>query len=64
VDDLKGKVALVTGSSRGIGRAIALGLAEAGADVALNFRSRAAEAETVEREIRGLGRQCVAIQAK
>ncbi len=63
MDDLKGKVALVTGSSRGIGRAIALGLAEAGADVALNFRSRAAEAETVEREIRGLGRQCVAIQA-
>ncbi|MGA2119642.1 MAG: 3-oxoacyl-ACP reductase family protein [Bryobacteraceae bacterium] len=63
MDDLKGKVALVTGSSRGIGRAIALALAEAGADIALNFRSRAAEAEAVEHEIRRLGRQCISIQA-
>ena len=63
MDDLTGKAALVTGSSRGIGRAIALALARAGADVALNFRSRAAEAETVEFEIRRLGRQCCSIQA-
>ena len=63
MEDLKGKVALVTGSSRGIGRAIALALARAGADIVLNFRSRAAEAESVEAEIRGLERQCLSIQA-
>jgi 3-oxoacyl-[acyl-carrier protein] reductase len=61
--DLKGRIALVTGSSRGIGRAIAVALAEAGADIALNFRSRAKDAQAAESEIRGLGRRCVAIQA-
>lgn len=61
--DLKGKVALVTGSSRGIGRAIAVALAEAGADVALNYRSRATEAQAVELQLRALGRRSIAIQA-
>jgi 3-oxoacyl-[acyl-carrier protein] reductase len=63
MDELRGKVALVTGSSRGIGRAIATALAEAGADVALNFRFRAEDAEAVESHIRKIGRRSVCIQA-
>jgi len=63
MDELKGRVALVTGSSRGIGRAIALALAEAGADVVLNFLRRSAEVQAVELEIRQLERRCVSIQA-
>jgi 3-oxoacyl-[acyl-carrier protein] reductase len=55
--DLAGQVALVTGGSRGIGRAAALLLARAGADVALTFHTRANEAESAAREIRGLGRR-------
>jgi 3-oxoacyl-[acyl-carrier protein] reductase len=61
--DLKGRVALVTGSSRGIGRAIAVALANAGADIVLNFRSRANEAQSAEAEIRRSGRRCIRIQA-
>ena len=48
---------LVTGASRGIGRACALGLARAGFDLALGFRSNADAAQSVEKEIRALGRQ-------
>jgi 3-oxoacyl-[acyl-carrier protein] reductase len=55
--DLAGQVALVTGGSRGIGRAAALLLARAGADVALTYHTRANEAESAAREIRGLGRR-------
>ncbi|MGE5552373.1 MAG: 3-oxoacyl-[acyl-carrier-protein] reductase [Betaproteobacteria bacterium] len=61
--ELAGQAALVTGGSRGLGRAIALALAEAGADVAVNYARRAEAAEQVVAEIRGLGRRALAIQA-
>lgn len=53
---IEGRRALVTGGSRGVGRATALMLASAGADVGVAFRSRAAEAEAVVNEIRQMGR--------
>lgn len=62
-DDLLGKVALVTGSSRGIGRAIALTLAQAGADVAVNYIHRQSDAEQVRTQIEGYGRRCVTVRA-
>jgi 3-oxoacyl-[acyl-carrier protein] reductase len=61
--DLSGKIALVTGGGRGIGKAIALVLAEAGADVAVNYRARADAAEATAAEIRRLGRRAAAMQA-
>lgn len=63
MSELIGKIALVTGASRGIGRAIAAALARAGADVAVNYRTREAEAGETLAEIEGLGRRGVAIRA-
>jgi 3-oxoacyl-[acyl-carrier protein] reductase len=60
--DLTGKVALVTGGSRGIGRAIALGLAGQGASVAVNYVSNATAASEVVQEIVKGGREAIAIQ--
>ena len=60
--DLSGKVALVTGGSRGLGRAIALAFAGQGADVAINYRGNEAAATEVVTEIRGMGRRAEAIQ--
>ena len=60
---LAGRVALVTGSSRGIGRAIALALASDGADVAINYRRDAGAAEETVKAVEALGRRAAAFQA-
>jgi enoyl-[acyl-carrier protein] reductase III len=59
---LTGKIALVTGAARGIGRAVALKLAQRGCDVAVNYYNSADEAEALCGEIRALGRRAFAIQ--
>jgi 3-oxoacyl-[acyl-carrier-protein] synthase III len=60
--NLKGKVALITGASRGIGRAIAIELAHRGAKVALDYRSDASHAQSAAAEIRAIGGECMVIQ--
>ena len=61
--DLRDRVGLVTGGSRGIGAAVAIALAKAGADVAVNYHERADAANAVCSEITGMGRRAIAIQA-
>src|SRR2546422_4276286 len=60
---LAGKIALITGSSQGIGRATAQRLARNGVDIVINYRSNAIVAKEAKASIEELGRQCVAIQA-
>src|SRR4051795_5581377 len=63
VMSLKGKVAVVTGASRGIGRAIALRLARDGALVCINYRSNAGAAQAVVGEVQSSGGEAFALQA-
>ncbi len=60
---LKGRTALVTGGSRGIGRAVALALAEEGADVAINYVSSEAAAVDVAQNITKMGRRAILARA-
>jgi 3-oxoacyl-[acyl-carrier protein] reductase len=62
VIDLTNRVALVTGASRGIGRAVALKLAECGAKIVINYKQSAAQAEKVAEQIRSQGGQCLTAQ--
>lgn len=63
MESLANQMALVTGGSRGIGRAIALELAQHGAKVVVNYHQNQAAAEAVVKEIQALGKEAVAIQA-
>lgn len=60
---LEGKYAIVTGASRGIGRAIALELAREGCTVGVNYQHNQALAEEVAAEIKSMGRECMLLQA-
>jgi len=59
--DLRGRTALITGGSRGIGRAAALLLARSGADVAITYHTRARDADATASEVRSLGRRALVV---
>lgn len=61
MSEISGKIALVTGGSRGIGRAIAIALARAGVDVAVNFKNREKEAKKICSEIEGFARRSIPV---
>jgi tetrahydroxynaphthalene reductase len=61
--DLSGKTAVITGSSRGIGAAVAIRLAEHGANVVINYNSSAKEAEDVAEKCRSYGVKAIVVQA-
>ena len=63
MEQLNGKIALVTGGGRGIGRAVSLALARAGCGIAVNYRERRDDADSAVREIQKLGQRAAAIQA-
>ena len=61
--ELKGKTAIVTGGSMGIGSSIAIALSEEGANVAINYRKHDEEAKAVAKKIEKLGRKCLVVKA-
>lgn len=61
--DLTGRITLVTGGDRGIGRAISLALAQAGSDIAINYHSRESDAKQVSSQVESYGRRCIAVRA-
>lgn len=63
MNEVHGKIALVTGSSRGVGSSVACMLAARGADIAVNYHSKAARAEAVAIDIRAMGRTALLVQA-
>jgi 3-oxoacyl-[acyl-carrier protein] reductase len=62
-DNLKGRTALVTGGSRGIGRQVGLALAQQGVNVALNYNRNESEARSIQSEIESCSVRCIAVQA-